>query len=142
MTAVPTGERAPGARRRSLLLAVAAFALYGGWAFVANRSYGTAAGVTALLTQGTASFLSTFTITMVMEVVHGASGAPLVRVARSFLAGCAVMYALTLGLHLIMGTPELAVTVAPVLGFGTLYCAAYSFGLGKLRRPAESTQTG
>jgi len=133
VTRAAATERPTGARRRSLLIAVGAFALYGSWAFAVNLSHGAGAGVKALLTQGTSSFVSTFTITMVMEAAYGDRGAPLLRSVRAFAAGCAVMYALTLGLHLLMGTPELLATVAPVLGLGTLYCAIYSAGLGRLR---------
>ncbi len=122
-----------GARCRSLTLATGAFVLYGGWAFAVNRSHGTGAGARALVTQGTASFVSTFTITMVMEVVHRRRGTAAMRGARSFAAGCLVMYTITLGLHLLMRTPELAATVVPVLAVGTVYCGIYSAGLGRLR---------
>lgn len=133
MTPEAATERPSSARTRSLLIAVAAFALYGSWAFAVNLSHGAGAAVKALLTQGASSFVSTFTITMVMEAAYGSRGAPALRSVRAFAAGCAVMYSLTLGLHLLMGTPELLATVAPVLGLGTIYCGAYSAGLGRLR---------
>lgn len=122
-----------GARRRSLALACGAFVLYGSWAFVVNVAHGSGAGVKASLTQGLSSFISTFTITMVMEAVYGTRGAPVLRTVRAFAAGSAVAWTLTVGLHLAMGTPELLATVGPVLALAAVYCAIYSVNLGRLR---------
>ena len=129
-------EGRSGATRRSVLLACGAFVLYGGWAFIANRSHGTGDGLRALVAQGSISFVSTLTITMIMEWAFGNSGPPWGRAARAFLSGCAVMYALTIGVHLLVGTPEIVATVVPVLTLGTIYCAVYSVSLTRLRRSA------
>jgi hypothetical protein len=124
-----------GATRRSLLLASGAFLLYGGWAFMVNRSHGTGAGSRALVVQGSLSFLSTLTITMLMEWAYGRTGPPWIRVGRAFLGGCLPMYTLTIGVHVLVGTPEVVATVAPVLALGTAYCAVYSLSLTRLRQP-------
>ncbi len=138
----PTAGAAVGARRRSALLAVGALLLYGTWAFVANLSHGAGSAAKALATQGISSFVSTFTITMAMEAAHGDHRSRLLRAIRSLLAGCGLAYALTVGLHLVMGTPELIRTVGPVMVFGTVYCAIYSIGLARMRPDPASVGDG
>ena len=122
------------ARGRSLLLAVGAFLLYGSWAFVANVSHGAGDALQAFVTQGVLSFVSTLTITIIMEWAFRRGTRPAGRFAASVVAGCLPMYVLTIGLHAALGTPELLRTVAPVLALGTAYCVIYSVGLLRISR--------
>ncbi len=121
---------------RSLGMAVLALLLYGGWAFLANRSHGAIAGLRAFSVQGALSFVSTLTITLLMEILFGWPSRPLTRFSLAFLGACAVMVTATIGAHWLAGTPELWATTAPVLAIGTGYCASYSLGLTHLKVPA------
>lgn len=120
------------ARRRSLILALAACVLYGGWAWFANRSYGMAAALQALMTQGSLSFGSTWGLTLSMETLFRWSTRPAVQIGLALTGTCGAMVASNVGLHWLLGTPALWATVTPVLGLGACYCSLYSLGLWRL----------
>jgi hypothetical protein len=119
--------------RRKLVLAVGAAVMYGSWAFVANVSRGGGAW-RAAVAQAILSFVSTMTISIVMEAAYGRSGTPKARAIRAAAAGCATTCVMTTAVHLAVGTPNLVVTVVPVLVIGSTYCVLYSIGLLRLDR--------
>ena len=116
---------------RSLGLALGAMALYGSWAYFANRSHGSSAAWRAAGTQGFVSFTITFLMTALMEGLHRLGSR---RRGRFLLpAGGALLFGLTysVGMHLVMGTPEVAKTVTPILLIAGTYTVLYSANLAR-----------
>lgn len=116
---------------RSLGLAIGAMALYGSWAYFANRGHGSKAAWRAACTQGFISFTITFLMTALMEGLHRLGSR---RLSRFLLpAGGAMLLGMTysIGMHLVMGTPEVAKTVTPILLIATTYTLLYSANLAR-----------
>ncbi len=116
---------------RSLGLASGAMALYGSWAYLANRSHGSQAAWRAACTQGFVSFTITFLMTALMEGLHRLGSR---RLSRFLLpAGGALLFGLfySIGMHLVMGTPEVAKTVTPILLIAGTYTLLYSANLAR-----------
>lgn len=111
-------------------MALAAMLIYGGWAVFANQAHGLGAAIRAGVTQAGISFASTFSITALMEALHRTSGSARARSLRAASGAIAMAFALTLGVHWWMTTPEILKTSVPSLVIGTLYCILCSWRLG------------
>ncbi len=114
---------------RSVLMGLAAMAIYGGWAYLANRSYGLAIAMKAAATQSFVSFTVTFLITFLMEALHRRASSRLGRFVAPAGGAISFTVAYTVLMHIGMDTPELLDTVLPILIFGSLYCLIYSANL-------------
>ncbi len=121
---------------RSALISVGSLLMWGGWAFLVNRGHGFGAGATAAGVQGFSSLTVTFFMTLLMEgVVRWTPGdwAGIRRGGLVALAGLGFQVAYTLVLHVLGGTPELWVTVAPLIVSGAVYCVVYAAALERER---------
>lgn len=122
--------------RRAVASAVAALGLYGGWAFVANLEHGVGRAARAAGAQATSSLLLTLLVSGLMERLFRIPRRPWARVALAVSGSVSTSIALTLGVHLLAGTAELARTVVPVVLGGGAFALAYSLNLLRLTRPS------
>jgi len=132
--------KASSASGRGLLAATVAMLLQASWAAYANHAHGWQYSVRAAVAQGASSFSMTFLITLVIEALFNlfkAYPAPL-KLLLIFVLAVLTMLAMQIGVHLLAGTPELLLTIAPPATLGTGYCFFYTLGrvyLGKSRKP-------
>jgi hypothetical protein len=125
---------------RGLLAATAAMLLQATWAAYANYAHGWQYSARAAVAQGASSFSMTFLITLVIEALFNlfkAYPAPL-KLLLIFVLAILTMLAMQIGVHLLAGTPELFLTIAPPATLGTGYWFFDTLGrvhLGKSRKP-------
>lgn len=122
-------------RRRRVLLALGAGALYGSWAALVNHGDGVAVALLAAMTQMTLSTTATLALELLIERLFRRARTP----AHGFWLGSAgasafAAAALASG-HLAMGTPHIGKTIAPSVIVGTVFCFAYARTLLVRARP-------
>ncbi len=121
-------------RRYNLLAALLAFSVWGGWAFFVNRGAGLATGLTSGLAQGVASFATVLvmiaSVTWLARRMESAAMRiflpPAITVA---MAGSCVTL-----VHLLVGTPHVARTVAPFVVVASGFCLLTAVKLHRARR--------
>jgi hypothetical protein len=109
-----------------------AFVSMGGWTLFANRAHGEAA-IAPAIAQGAVSGLITLVLKRALEAfasrLRGWSA-----LAVPPLITASVILALLFGIHRLIGTPELFVTIAVPWSVSTLYAILYSAALARGRR--------
>jgi hypothetical protein len=104
-----------------------AFVAMGGWALFANRAHGSAAIAPALV-QGTISGLITLVLKRVLEAFSARLSGPLAYVMPP-LVTASVILALLIGIHTLIGTPEILATIAVPWSVSTGYAILYTAAL-------------
>lgn len=113
-----------------------AFVAMGGWALFANRAHGTAAIVPAVA-QGALSAAITFVLKRTLEWLAKrltgwrALTLPPLATASAILTTLVVV-------HVAIGTPEIAATIAVPWSVSTLYSIVYTAALVRGRRPQSA----
>jgi len=120
--------RVKSSMRYQLLSALAAFVLWGGWAYWVNHDSSENVWLVAF-TQGAASFAITLLMVQAITwlypiLVRSWHGVPLPAVCTVLATGSALVM-----IHRIVGTPHIAATVAPALSVGFLFCLFTSLKL-------------
>jgi len=115
------------------------------WAAYVNHAHGWQHSVQSAIGQGASSFVMTFLITLVIETLLRIFKAYAVswRLLLAVVLAVFIMLAMQIGVHLLAGTPELLLTIAPPAAIGTGYCFFYTFGriyLGKSRKNLSPIQ--
>ena len=119
--------------QRSLFSAFAALIGYGGWAYLVNSMHGNFAAVKAACVQGSYSFLLTFLMTILIELLYRAScaitQADLLSKVLTIVITCSIIFSTSWWVNVLAGTPEIFNTV--ILGYvvGGLFTASYVIGL-------------
>ena len=111
---------------RAAVTGVGALVLYGGWAWWANAGHGAQSAAWAAATQGLVSGSITFGITVLMEGLARRSRHRLGRFAMAAGGGMGVSATYAIGMHWLMGTPEIVRTLAPIFAVGGPYCLIYA----------------
>ena len=124
-----------GAHIRSLIAATAALLGYGGWAWFANSGAGDAAATKAAFVQGGYSFVLTFVMTYVTEWLYWYTGA---RGWLTTLLSSIMLLASAYSIHVIAGTPEVGMTIAPGFVIGTVYTAFFVVYLKGINQTATT----
>jgi len=109
-----------------------AFLAMGGWALFANRAHG-AAAVLPALAQGALSGGITFVLKRTLEWLADRLAGWRALVLPPLITASAILATLV-GVHVAIGTPEVAATVAVPWSVSTLYAFVYSAMLGRRRR--------
>jgi hypothetical protein len=122
----PSLSLAKLARASAVHVAVALVAM-GGWALFANRAHG-AAAIAPALAQGTISGLITLVLKRVLEAFSARLSGPLAYAAPP-LATASVILALLIGVHRLIGTPEILATIAAPWSVSTGYAILYTAAL-------------
>ena len=119
--------------QRSLFSALAALVAYGGWAYLVNSMHGSFAAAKAAGVQGAYSFLLTFVMTILIELLYRASCAitdsDLLRKGLTIVITCCMIFSASWWVNVLAGTPEIFNTV--ILGYvvGGIFTASYALGL-------------
>lgn len=114
---------------RSLLLGAGSFLIYGLWAAGVNAEHGTQIALVALLTQGTVSFCTTFSVTSGMEQLHRRFGHRWSGVCLTASLPPTLVLIFMSFVHWLTGTPDILETIAPSALVGIVYCGVYTWGL-------------
>jgi hypothetical protein len=109
-----------------------AFLAMGAWTLFANREHGSAAIVPALA-QGTLSGLITLVLKRSLEAMARRLAGPAAYIVPP-LVTASVILATLIGVHTLIGTPEIAATIAVPWSVSTLYAIIYAAVLARSRR--------
>lgn len=108
-----------------------AFLAMGGWALFANRAHG-AGALAPVLAQGALSGGITLVLKRVLEALARGLQGPLRYVLPPLLTASVILATLA-GVHLAIGTPEIAATIAVPWSVSTLYAIVYTAVLARDR---------
>ena len=111
------------------------FLLMGGWALFANRAHGLEGSWLPALAQGVVSALLTGVIKKAIEWMDGRIGGPLAYVVPPLVTASSIL-AVLVTMHSLIGTPEVAATIAFPWSISTLYAIIYNAGIVRARRAA------
>ena len=119
---------------RSLLAGLAGFVAYGGWAYYANSAHGGEIAMRSGLVQGTYSLVLTFLMTLVTEWLFIAFARLPGRVGVATVVISVVLFLSAYGIHMLVGTPEILMTIVPGWIIGSIYTTIYLLGLRRAER--------
>ncbi len=108
-----------------LLNAIAAAAVYGGWAAYANSEHPTMVWLRAAIVQGSTSFGITLTITLLALYAYKRAGQGRRGIAIGWLISATMMAIIPSLLHMAAGTPNILHTILPGLIIGSVYLFTY-----------------
>ncbi len=111
------------------------FIVMGGWALLANSGHGLAAAWLPALAQGTVSGALTGIIKWVIERLDGRIGGVWTWIAPPLITASSIL-AVLIAIHTLIGTPEIAATIAFPWTVSTTYAVIYNAGLVRARRRA------
>jgi hypothetical protein len=131
-----------GQLRRVAFFAVTALLLYGGWAIHANWQHGLPKSLSAGLTQGLLSLVSTVILTSAMETVFRRLSPGVGRFMATGLGPTTVALLLMAIVHSLTGTSEIVTTMLPPLAIGYAYSLIYAAGLTRSRRQLADVKLG
>ncbi len=120
--------------------ALLGFLFYGGWAIWANSDHGMAIALRAGAIQGTMSFIVTLSGTTLMKALFIGHAALWVRFLRASIGALVLIYSLIISVHLLNGTPNILLTLAPGLPITIFFCLSYCYGLMRYGIPEHSLQ--
>ena len=118
--------------RASATHVAVAFLAMGGWALFANRTHGAAAIVPALA-QGALSGAITFVLKRALEWLATRLAGWRALVLPPLITASAILATL-IAVHRLIGTPEIAATIAVPWSVSTLYAIVYARTLARGRR--------
>jgi hypothetical protein len=118
--------------RASAVHVAVAFVAMGGWTLFANRTHG-AAAIGPALVQGAVSALITLGLKRTLERLAARLSGWRALVLPPLLTA-SVILAVLIGVHRLIGTPEIAATIAVPWSVSTLYAIVYTAALAKGRR--------
>lgn len=113
-----------------------AFVAMGGWTLFANRMHGSAALVPALI-QGAISGAITLVLKRALEAMSRRLSGVAAALLPPLVTASAIL-ALLVGVHRVIGTPEILATVAVPWSVSTLYAIVYSAVLARGRDAATA----
>lgn len=117
-----------------LLSAFLAFLMWGGWAFFINAGHGMKTQIISSLGQGTASFIITlFMIRLVTYIFHKLPEVKMLRLLIPAVLTVGLTGTCLVAMHICIGTPNIASTVAPALSVAFLFCVYTSFKINKIK---------
>lgn len=109
-----------------------AFLVMGGWAVFANRGHAMPQPLYSGLLQGAVSAVLTLFLKSVIDALSRRF-AGITRLWAPPLIACLGSASLLVGLHALIGTPEIARTIAVPLLVSTSYAAIYNFSISRRR---------
>lgn len=112
---------------RGVTMALGAILLWAPWAAWANYEHGFEAAYRAAIAQSSMSFVITLFMTVSIEAIAARDYSPWRQWAYSILGPCALVLACLIAVHLLVGTPNWLLTIAPSIAIGLTYTSFYSF---------------
>lgn len=126
---------------KSLIAAIAAFIVYGGWAAYANYEFGTQYALRALFGQGGFAFTATLLLTLLAEYLYAAFGNNQAALIKAFLICVMISATLPATIHWLIGTPNILLSITPGFIFGSVYLFLYLRQLHKNITIVKNTTT-
>jgi len=119
---------------RSLFSAFVGFIFYGGWAYFVHMDYSQEIAIKAFFTQGLISFFVTLVLTQFMEVLFAYIKG--YKLAYWFVAvlTSSLVAIISLLVNLLVGTPEVLMTILPGLILSTVYSFSYTKALVSIHK--------
>ncbi len=117
--------------------AVLGLLFYGSWAIWANSDHGITVALRAGAIQGTLSFIVTLSGTTLMKRLFRGHAAVWFRFARASIGALLLIYGVIISSHLLNGTPNILLTLAPGLPITIFFCLSYCYGLVRYGVPAH-----
>ena len=112
-----------------------AFLAMGGWTLWANQQHGLAAAALPALAQGVMSGVITLVLKRALEAMVARLSGPLAYVVPPVITA-SVILAVLIGVHRLIGTPEIARTIAVPWSVSTLYAIVYGAAVARGRSRA------
>jgi hypothetical protein len=112
----------------------------GGWAFFANRAHGLGA-IAPAAAQGAMSGLITLVLKHALEAMSLRVRGPTAYIAPPFISAMTILTVLIV-VHGLIGTPEIAATIAVPWSVSTLYAILYAAALARGRKPTAEADPG
>ena len=125
----------PLARSTPVHVAFAAVAM-GGWALFANRGHGLDAAWAPALAQGAMSGLITLGLKRALEAMAARFTGAAAMIAPPLITAAAILILLTC-VHRLIGTPEVARTIAVPWSVSSLYAILYTLALVRLKAKTQ-----
>lgn len=122
---------------RSTAAGLAGFVVYGGWAYFANMAHGEDIAMRSGLVQGGYSLVLTFVMTLVTEFLF----LKLLNVLASAVIVSVILFSSAYTIHMLVGTPEILMTIFPGWVIGSIYTEFYLLGLERGTRTGSWTAT-
>lgn len=120
--------------------AVLGFLFYGAWAIWANSDHGLPIALRAGAIQGSMSFVVTLSGTTLMKRLFLGQAALWLRFIRASVGALLLIYSVIIGTHLLNGTPQILLTLAPGLPITIFFCFSYCYGLVRYGVPTHPLQ--
>jgi len=115
---------------RSFIAGFAGLVGYGSWAVYANLDHGTFIAIRSGLVQGTYSFVLTFLMTWLTEWLFAKfASLPMGSSVTTTGVVCLILFVSAYGIHMLVGTPEILMTILPGFVIGSVYTAVYVWSL-------------
>ena len=114
-----------------LISALAAFVLWGGWAYYINGGSANPASLKAAGVQGSASFIITLLMVRAVTWLHGRLPSGTLQVWLPSVITLSSTGSILIAAHWLAGTPQILPTIAPALLVGGLFCLFTSHTLRK-----------
>lgn len=121
-----------GSRKRAIVIGIAAFMLFGGWALIANRAHPVPDMTRAALAQGFMSLVSSTCSVLLLEYLYGLGRTPALKFALGALGTPVIILLALTGGHLLAKTPNVVATLLPSWISGTVFCIVYTMNLRRL----------
>ena len=118
-----------------LISALAAFVLWGGWAYYINGGSTNPASLKAAGVQGSASFIITLLMIRAVTSLHGRLPSGTLQVWLPSVITLSGTGSLLIVAHWLAGTPQILPTIAPALLVGGLFCLFTSHTLRQQETP-------
>jgi hypothetical protein len=115
-----------------------AFVVMGGWALFANSGHGLAAAAAPAVAQGALSGAITFGLKRALEAMAARLVGRLAYLLPPAVTASAIIVVLA-AVHTLIGTPEVARTIAVPWSISTLYAIVYTAALARGRAGASVT---
>ena len=112
--------------------ALFAFCLWGGWAYYVNHSQGVYTGLISGLAQGTASFIITLGMVYAITWLYARIPASPIRLLLPAIITVSCTATGLYAVHSLVGTPNIAYTIAPALSVAFMFCVYTSYKLSRV----------
>ncbi len=124
----------------NLASAIAAFVMWGGWAFFVNSRETDSSGIVSGIAQGTASFTITLLMVRAITFLYHTFNHPILKLLLPALLTVSVTSTCLVLIHLAVGTPHIISTIAPALSVAFAFCLFTTFKLNRINQTETQNQ--
>lgn len=116
----------------NLSSAVFAFLMWGGWAYYVNNGQGSSTGLISGITQGSASFIITLAMVHTVTWLYKNIPPSPLQLFLPAIITVSITASCLYSVHSLVGTPNIAYTIAPALSVAFIFCVFTCFKLDRL----------